>query len=83
MGNKRISGSSAIGRSNGHEFGNIGESSRPNRGREGEGVAGDEGFKIINSLDNTWIEGCDGLILSLFEVSEIDSGSAGGADGAP
>ncbi len=83
MGDKSVSSSSAVGRSNGHEGVDAGEGVRPNCGREGKSVARDKGFKIINSFDNTWIEGCDGLILSLFEVSKIDSGSAGGADSAP
>jgi hypothetical protein len=83
MGNKRISGSSAIGRSNGHEGVDTGEGVRPNCGREGEGVARDKGFQIIHSLDDTRIESCDALILTLFEVSKVDSGGAGGANSAP
>ncbi len=83
MGNKSVSGSSAVGHGNGHELVDVGEGCRPNCCWEGKGVAGDKGFKIIHSFDNTWVKGGDSFILALYEVSKIDSGSAGGADSAP
>ena len=83
MSDESVSSSSAVGRGNGHEGVDAGEGVRPNCGRKGESVARDQGFKIVNSFDDTGIESCNGLVLSLFEVSKIDSGGAGGADSAP
>jgi hypothetical protein len=73
----------ADGNGEGNELGNISDSVRPNYSRKRKNAIGNEGLEVVNGLDNTRVERGDGFGLALFEVGEVDGGSAGGADGTP